>query len=124
MVEEVGCNLKVVERSEATAYVVLERSVKVVERIIYARHTAESMRVMRHQQAGLSSSLPQGCRQSSQPLSTRQSLSWSGVLQRSSWKTSREVRASIVLAGRAPAGHTERERAVSSGQSRPLREDR
>ena len=42
MVEEVGCNLKVVERSEATAYVVLERSVKVVERIVYARHTAES----------------------------------------------------------------------------------
>ena len=27
MVEEVGCNLKVIERSEATAYVVLERSV-------------------------------------------------------------------------------------------------
>ena len=43
MVEEVGCNLKVVERSEATAYVVLERSVKIVERIVYAHHTAESM---------------------------------------------------------------------------------
>jgi hypothetical protein len=63
MVEEVGCNLKVVERSEATAYVVLERSVKVVERIVCARRTAEFMRVMRHQDAGLSSSLPtHGCR--------------------------------------------------------------
>lgn len=38
MVEEVRCNLKVVERSEATDYVVLDRSVQEVVRIINARH--------------------------------------------------------------------------------------
>jgi hypothetical protein len=51
MVEEIRCNLKVIERSEATGYVVLERSVQVVVRIVDARHGAESMPAITRQGA-------------------------------------------------------------------------
>jgi hypothetical protein len=50
MVEEVPCNLKVVERSEATGEVLLERPVQKVVSIIEARHGTESMRVIRRQE--------------------------------------------------------------------------
>ncbi len=38
VVEEIRCNLKIIERSEASGYVVLERSVQVMVRIVDAGH--------------------------------------------------------------------------------------
>jgi hypothetical protein len=42
-VKKVGRNLEIVERSEATGYVILNRSVKQVVWIIYARHRPKSI---------------------------------------------------------------------------------
>jgi hypothetical protein len=68
MVEEIRCNLKVIERSEATGYVVLERSVQVVVQIVDARHGPSLCRPSRDRAlggwpaAGTTSKLPRALR--------------------------------------------------------------
>src|SRR6266498_595404 len=63
MVEEVRCNLEIVERSEATGYVILDRSVQEVVRIIHARHRPKSIPASgaRSTRGGLGSSSPSSC---------------------------------------------------------------
>jgi hypothetical protein len=87
MVEEVRCNLKVVERSEATDYVVLDRSVQEVVRIINARHRPSLVGYPAPGTliGGLASTIPPRRREPSGLLPTRQWSPRTTLTLRSGW---------------------------------------
>ena len=117
MVEEIRCNLKVVERSEATGYVVLERSVQVVVRIVDARHGAESMPAITRQggrRLACGGRLPPSCREPCGLLPTMQWSPGEGLALRLSLWPSPPGGNIFIRAGRATPC------AISSGHRRYL----
>jgi hypothetical protein len=108
MVKEVRCNLEIVERSEATGYVILDRSVQQVVRIIHARHRSKSIPASgtKSTRGGLGSTLRCGDR-------------WGHIGATSGPRTTGSQRTITVIAGLSSAQLSAQAEAGVAGQRGP-----